>query len=246
MNLAEMQRDFRSWLVTASDDAASRLTGSTPAGLSVYQNNYRAQLIGCLEVSYPHVRTWIGEEAFLAAAIAHIASHPPHAWTLDAYGDDFDETLALLYPENPDVRELARIELALALAFVAPDGEAMTLDALAQIDWDSAQLQLVPSVALEPVTTNAPDIWSALEHNDAAPESEMLAGPTGVIVWRRDFTVFLDAVDALEYTALQQLQKDGSFAALCAMLVEQLGEEEGIARAGNLLARWIGNAWLAL
>jgi hypothetical protein len=244
MNLAEMQRDFRSWLVTASGDAASRLLGSTPAGLSVYQNNYRTQLVGCLEVSYPQVRTWIGEEAFLAAAIAHIDGHPPHAWTLDAYGDDFDQTLASLYPDSPDVHELARIELALAHAFVAPDGEVLTPDALTQLDWDAAQLRLASSLVMEPITTNAADIWSALQRGDTAPESEMLAEPAGVIVWRRDFTVYLDAVDALEYAALRQLQQDGSFAALCAMLVDRLGEEDGIAKAGSFLARWIGKDWL--
>jgi hypothetical protein len=244
MNLAEMQRDFRSWLMTASDDAASRLMGSTPAGLSVYQNNYRTQLVGCLEVSFPHVRTWIGDEAFLAAAITHIDEHPPHAWTLDAYGDDFDESLASLYPHNPDVRELARIELALAHAFVAPDGEVLTPDALTQLDWDTTQLRLAPSLVMEPVTTNAADIWSALQRRDVPPESEMLAEPAGVIVWRQDFTVYLDAVDGLEYAALRQLQEHGNFAALCAMLVERLGEEAGIAKAGALLARWIGKDWL--
>jgi hypothetical protein len=244
MNLAEMQRDFRSWLVTASGDAASRLLGSTPAGLSVYQNNYRTQLVGCLEVSYPQVRTWIGEEAFLAAAIAHIDGHPPHAWTLDAYGDDFDQTLALLYPDNPDVRELARIELALTHAFVAPDGEVLTPDALTQLDWDATQLRLAPSLIMEPITTNAADIWSALQRSDTAPESELLEELAGVIAWRREFTVYLDAVDALEYAALRQLQQDGSFAALCAMLVERLGEEDGIAKAGSFLARWIGKDWL--
>jgi hypothetical protein len=245
MNLAEMQRDFQSWLVTASSDAASRLSGSTAAGLTVYQNNYRVQLINCLEVIYPHVRTWIGEEAFLAAAITHIDRHPPHAWTLDAYGDHFDETLASRYPNNPDVHELARIELALSRAFVAPDADVLTPNRLAEVDWDSARLRLASSLDMNAATTNAADIWSALEHNEAPPESEMLMEPAGVVVWRRQFTVFLDAVDALEYAALLQLRKDGSFAGLCDMLVERLGEEQGIAKAGALLARWIDKEWLA-
>ncbi|RDS82051.1 DNA-binding domain-containing protein [Dyella psychrodurans] len=245
MKLADMQRDFRSWLVTASDDAASRLSGGSSAGLNVYQNNYRVQLISCLEASYPHVRTWLGEEAFLAAAIAHIDSHPPHAWTLDAYSGDFDGTLTSLYPDNPDVRELARIELALAQAFVAVDGDALTPDALAQTDWDAARLRLAPSLKILTATTNAADTWSAFQRNEALPESQMLAETAGVIVWRQQFTVFLEAVDALEYAAMLLIQKDGNFAGLCDMLVERLGEQEGIAKAGALLVNWISKEWLA-
>ncbi|RUL66800.1 DUF2063 domain-containing protein [Dyella dinghuensis] len=244
MNLAEMQRDFQSWLVAASSDAASRLSIGSSAGLNVYQNNYRVQLIDCLEASYPNVRTWLGEESFLAAAVAHIDRHPPHAWTLDAYGDNFDDTLALPYPDNPDVHELARIEFALARAFVAPDGDVLTPEALAHVDWDTARLRLVPSLEILSATTNAADIWSALQQNDALPESEMLAEPAGVIVWRQQFTVYLNTVDLLEYAALLQLQTNGSFAGLCDILVERLGEEEGIAKAGALLMNWISKEWL--
>ncbi|GLQ52089.1 putative DNA-binding domain-containing protein [Dyella flava] len=245
MNLAQMQREFQSWLVTASDDAAQRLAGGHVAGLSVYQNNYRVQLVDCLRVSYPHVQTWLGEDAFLAAAITHIDNSPPHAWTLDAYGDDFGETLALLYPDNPEVHELAWIELALSRAFVAPDAGPLTLEALSDIDWESARLHLAPSFTAHVVTTNAADIWSALQQGIAPPESEMLAKPAAVVVWRRQFTVVLEAVDAVEHAALLQLWENGSFDALCSMLVARLGESEGVAKAGALLAGWVGKELLA-
>jgi Putative DNA-binding domain len=241
MTLAELQRDFRSWLVTASADAASRLGAGATAGLSVYQNNYRAQLVGCLEESFPLVRAWIGDEAFLGAAIAHIDSHPPHAWTLDAYADDFNETLTARFPNNPDVQELAWIEHALSKAFIAPDAEPLPLDALAAIDWDSARLLLAPSFMSHAATTNAESVWSALWEEKEPPEGEILAEPGALIVWRRGFTSRLKQVDALEHEALVQLQQDGSFAALCDLLVERLGEADGVAKAGALLADWLGS-----
>ena len=207
MMLAELQRDFRSWLVTAADDAAIRLGAGAMAGLSIYQNNYRAQLVGCLEAAYPQVRTWIGEEAFRNAAITHIDNHPPHAWTLDAYACDFGETLAAQFPDNPDLHELAWIENALSEAFVAPDAEPLPFAALAAIDWDSARPLLAPSFLSLAATTNAERIWSALSDGTAAPEGEMLADPGGLIVWRRGFTSCLKQVDALEHEALLHLQK---------------------------------------
>lgn len=241
MILADMQREFRSWLVTASDDAAIRLGADAMAGLAIYQNNYRAQLVGCLEEAFPQVRAWIGEDAFLSAAITHIDSHPPHAWTLDAYAGDFNETLASLFPDNPDVQELAWIESALSEAFVAADAEPLSLEALSAIDWDSAQLRLTPSLMTCVVTSNAESIWSALCEERPVPEGEMLSVPGGLIVWRRQFTSRLKPVDALELEALLHLQQHGSFATLCDLLVERLGEAEGVAKSGELLANWLGS-----
>src|SRR5450830_1009611 len=105
MNLAQWQRELRHWLVSASEEAAANLGGTARAGLSVYQNNYRGQLVGCLEEAFPQVRVWIGEEAFFAAAVSHIDQCPPRGWTLDAYPQGFGATLARRFPDNPEVHE---------------------------------------------------------------------------------------------------------------------------------------------
>ena len=236
MKLAELQRGMRAWLVGAAPDA-----GAASAGLAVYQNNYRAQLMGCLELSFPQLRSWIGEHAFLRAAVTHIDSHPPHAWTLDAYAAGFGATLAEVFPDNPDVHELVWIEHALAEAFVAPDAAPLTVAALATVDWDTARLQLTPSLLTRAATTNADSVWSALHSGAAVPEGEMLAEPAGLVVWRRGFTSCLRQVDDIEYAALLHLQGNGSFAALCDMLAARLGEADGIGKAGSLLAAWLAN-----
>jgi hypothetical protein len=241
MKLADLQRDFRSWLVDASDDSARRLGDDAMPGLSVYQNNYRAQLIGCLEEAFPQVRTWMGEDAFLSASITHINSNPPRAWTLDAYSGNFVKTLIGLFPDNPDLHELAWIENALSDAFVAPDAEPLPPKTLSCIDWDSARLSLTPSLMTRAATTNAESIWSALWGKKEPPESEMLGEPHGLVVWRRGYTCSLKQVDGLELGALVALRENGSFATLCDGLVERLGEADGVAKAGTLLANWIGN-----
>jgi hypothetical protein len=240
MNLTEWQRSFQVWLVDASEDAAHRLGENATAGLAVYQNNYRGQLIECLETSFPQVHTWLGDEVFVQTAITHINRLPPHYWTLDAYACDFGDTLVKLYPDNPDLHELAWIENALAEAFVAADAEPLAIDTLATIDWDAARLHLTPSLRHHNATTNADDIWSALSQSQTPPEGEMLAEPGGLIVWRRQFTSCLKRVDTLEYAALLSIQQDGRFTTLCDILVECLGEQAGVAKAGVLLAGWLG------
>jgi hypothetical protein len=251
MNLADMQHDFRRWLTAAAPDAARRLggegdnageeAGEVAPGLAVYQNNYRAQLVSCLRESYPQLRAHIGEERFLFAAAAHIKRRPPHAWTLDAYADGFAATLAELFPDNPDIDELAWIELALSDAFVAPDAAPLAADALAAADWEHVRLRFAPSLRLAPLSTNADDIWWALRDGQPAPEAAMRAEPQGMAVWRRGYVSSLRALAPLDFAALSQASGQGSFSALCGMLIAELGEAEGVAKAGALLADWIGS-----
>ncbi|MET3653270.1 DNA-binding domain-containing protein [Dyella japonica] len=240
MTLAELQRDFRDWLTTASADASQRLDPRSSFGMTVYQNNYRAQLVSVLEASYPQLHARLGSELFLDAAITHIDRHPPHAWTLDAYGADFEATLRAMLPHNPDVHELAWIEWSLSESFVAPDAAGVSPEQLAQIDWDTARLQFSPSLRHRPAITNAAALWSALQQDVEVPESEMLDAPRALITWRQGYTCQLKQVDTDEYAALQSLHHDNRFASLCDELVARLGEDTGVTRAGELLASWIG------
>lgn len=236
MRLIELQSGFRRWLTSSSSD----VTGYR-AGMDIYQNNYRSQLVGCLEQSYPQMRAWLGDGVFLHAAKTHIDRQAPHAWTLDAYGEEFGETLRALFPNNPDLQELAWIEWALASAFVARDMQPIDAATLAAVDWDTARLTLTPSLQVAPLTTNAADIWWAMNDQTGRPEGQMLAEAGGVIAWRRGHVSCLRTLDALELRALYQILANGSFTSLCDMLVAELGDDDGVEKAGALLASWIGS-----
>lgn len=239
MTLAELQRDFRDWLTQSSPESAQHLDPRAGPGMTVYQNNYRAQLVGVLEASYPLLHAWLGSTLFREAAIRHIDSRPPQGWTLDAYGADFEVTLIGMLPDNPDVHELAWIEWSLSESFVAADAPVMSDVALANVDWNLARLQLTPSLRQRLLTTNAPALWSALQQQTDVPESEMLDAPCGVVTWRQGYTCQLKQIDAVERDALLMLRDDPRFSTLCDALVARLGEDAGIARAGELLASWI-------
>lgn len=240
MNLAQWQEGFRGWLVAGTEERALVFGERASAGLAVYQNNYRAQLVGCLQASYPNVLRWIGDEAFHQASIAHVDAHPPQGWTLDSYGKDFAATLREMFPRNPDLQELAWIEWALSEAFVATDATPMTKEALWSVDWNEAHLRLAPSLRHHVATTNADDIWSALqEDTHGIPDGDMLDAPGGLVVWRRGFLSRLRRLDADDYAALLGLFDDSRFEAMCETLVDRLGEEAGVARAGALLADWL-------
>ena len=243
--LARMQRDFSTWLVQAEGGDAWCDGLVATRGLAAYRNNYRTQLVNVLRASYPQLRSLLGDEAFLELAIHHIEHRPPSSWTLDAYGADLAESLLALYPRHPDLQELAWIEWTLSEIFVAADATACSPEDLAGIDWESATLRLCPSLRLRTATTNAAAIWSSLQDDTAPPDAEMLDAPAGFAAWRQGFRSRLRQLDALEHAALLSLGEHGRFSALCDALVGQLGEEAGIARAGQWLADWIGSGIVA-
>lgn len=238
MRLIDLQRDMRTWL--HSGDAAGLSAPAMRAGLAVYQNNYRAQLIECLETSFPVTRDWLGDATFRSAAACHIDALPPSSWTLDAYPRDVPAMLGRLYPDDAEVAELATLELALAEAFVAADADVLDAPRLAGVDWDRAVLRFVPSFDVHDVSTNAPAIWSAIINGDRPPAAAMLPETAGLLVWRQDDVSRFRTTDRTEMQAILRARAGAPFADLCTYLVDDLGEAEGVAAAGRWLGQWIG------
>ena len=245
MNLVELQRDFRSWLTVEASDAAARIGDHAEPGLAVYLNNYRGQLMACLSESFVTVRAWLGEEAFDGAAATHIDRLHPYNWTLDAYPLEFPDTIDALYPEDPEVGELARLERDLGLAFVGQDAGSLDLAALAQIDWNSAILQPVATFSLLPVKTNAGAIWSAINAGETPPAAAVLDAPATIALWRKEYSPTFRTLDPLETEAILLVADGRTFGEICLLVVDAVGETEGQQVAGSLLARWIGEGLIA-
>lgn len=246
MGLKTLQQDFRTWLVAADPDAAVRLPLKDRRGLGIYQNNYRGQLMACLEESYPQTLAWIGPEAFGPAAADHVDRTPPNSWTLDDYAEGFPAALAERFPYDLEVAELARLELILSETFVAPDADAQTIENLASIAWDDAELKLVPSASFLDLITNAAEIWSALDHDLDLPQARLLPTPVTLIVWRQEFTCCFQPLDTDEKDLLQHLVGGLRFETMCEKLVQRHGTDRGIPLAGELLARWTHTGLLSL
>ncbi|WP_442679943.1 HvfC/BufC family peptide modification chaperone [Sphingomonas sp. ASY06-1R] len=237
MSLLTLQRDFGGWL--REGDAAGAADG-----MRIHQNNYRASLTACLADSFPRTREWIGGAAFEAAMIRHIQRVPPSSWTLDVYGRDFPDTLAAIYPHDPDIAELAGLEWALAEAFVGPDADPIDARAAAAIDWEMAKLQFIPTIDLRTATTNAHAIWSALATGAMPPAAGACAGVAALLVWRQDYVARLRPLDAGEHHALLLARSGVTFAALCDALVEAHGPSAGVMMAGTYLGQWIRDGLL--
>ncbi|WP_226018082.1 putative DNA-binding domain-containing protein [Novosphingobium sp. FKTRR1] len=245
MSLSALQQDFRDWLVTGSDEAQSRFSPDAAPGLLVYQNNYRCALMACLEESFAKTLAWIGPELFHAIAAAHIDARPPESWSLDHYAAYFPQALAQALPDDTEVGELAMLEQALTDAFVGPDGAALALGDVPQVDWDRAVLRWVPTARLLSLASNAPAIWSALAANREPPPRALLAEPVRVLVWRQEDIACFRALDPQEAEVAPTLLGGATFTAICARLVDAHGEAQGVQLAGAWLGRWVADGALA-
>jgi Putative DNA-binding domain len=244
MNLLDMQRTLREWLTAESEAAAAHLGEAAAPGLAVHLNTYRGQLLSCLSETFGTVRAWLGDTAFEAAAATHIDRIPPSSWTLDDYARDFPQTLANLYPQDPEVVELASLERTLAEVFTAQDctpvtPETVDQDEWGKIDWERATLRLVPTLIQLPLTTNAAAIWSAIQADKKPPAAALLDAPTRLALWRRGFTPTFRTLDANEALALHQVSAGTSFGELCALQVERWGEAQGPQMAAAWLGQWL-------
>lgn len=245
MSLIALQRDFRAWLVDEDRAAAGRIGEGAAAGFDVYLNNYRAQLVACLEESFAHTRAWLGADVFREAVVTHIDRVPPSSWTLDAYARDFPATLSTIFGDDPEVGELAWLECALDEAFVGRDAPPLRIDQLNEVDWERAVFRLVPTFDHREVGTNAAALWSSLDAGEMPPPAERLAERSFVIVWRHGHVSHFRSTDAEELMLLLLVRSGVPFETLCSQLVESFGEEGGVEKAGRYLARWVSDGLVA-
>ncbi|MDE1917506.1 MAG: putative DNA-binding domain-containing protein [Sphingomonadales bacterium] len=245
MNLRDLQSGFIHYLLDEPSTVPQAVHGEAEAGLAVYHNAYRSQLVDCLKDSYERLWAWLGDDGFEAAARHHIALNPPHSWTLGDYGHGFAATIATLYPDDPEVTEIAALDWALRRAFDGPDAAAFDLSRLAQVDWDEAVITFVPTLDLLPVKTNCGTIWNAIAAGEDVPGAAMLPAPGWVRVWRVALQPHFTTIEQAEVDAIRLAASGLSFARLCDRLAQDMGMDSAVEAAGRYLASWVQDGLIA-
>ena len=234
--LAAQQRDFCVYL---ADDQHSDLPGIADAaqrGLPVYHYAYRATLVACLRDTFEKTLAWLGDTDFDAAACAYVTANPSTSWTLAGYGADFDRTLATLYPNDPEVADLAWLDRALRSAFDGPDGAPLDQTTLGDVDWEQAVFDIVPTLTFHDITSNAPAIWSAIAAGEEPPAASALPIPVILSVWRHELVPQFLTLSTADYVALDLAKRGATFPQMCAAAFP--GDEDA-AEVGAMLGRWI-------
>lgn len=146
--------------------------GLDARGLAAYRANAAAAAERALAAACPTVQQLLGEETFAAVARRLWQAAPPTRGDLAQWGDalpawlEQDTALA----DEPFLADVARVDLAVHRAEMAPDAvlDPARLARLSDIDAARLQLRLAPGAALlisdHPVAT----IWQA--HRSVAPD----------------------------------------------------------------------------
>ena len=237
---------MREWLETGDPDTTNRLGDSVRPGLNVYLNNYRMQLLHCLDHAFPHTRSWLGSNRFHAGARCHIMAQPPTAWTLDAYPASFAAEVGTLFPDDPVAPELAKLELALSDAQTAADRLPLTRDMFVHLGWDHVALTHASGGHILRHFSNAAEIWSALSRAESPPVAKTNEVPIDILVWRSTWAPCFRTLDPDEAELFVQMTNPLAFTDICMQLEQKLGEQAALKRAGLLLARCADEAAVSI
>ncbi|WP_436176159.1 MULTISPECIES: MNIO family bufferin maturase [unclassified Acidovorax] len=203
--------------------------------LGIYHHAYRARLAEVLADTYAKTWLYLGSDTFEDHARQHAVAHPPTARSLNRYGEGFVGTLRTLYPDNPELHELAQLDWDLRTRFDGADVPA--LDAATAPfagPWLARAGVLHPSALLRTLATNAVALWNAIHADEDVPEAVALPAPVTLLVWRKGHQPHFRSLGAQEAVFIHLLQAGASVEQACDRL-QALGAMPGT----ELLAQWL-------
>lgn len=232
--LQALQRDLADRILAEpmqALDAEARVTGR----LGIYHHAYRARLAEVLADTYAKTWLYLGSDTFEDHARQHAVAHPPTARSLNRYGEGFVGTLRALYPDNPELHELAQLDWDLRTRFDGADVPALDAAAAPSAGhWLAEGGVLHPSALLRPLTTNAVALWNAIHADEEVPEALTLPEPATLLVWRKGHQPHFRTLEPQEADWVGPLQAGASVEQTCALL-----QAQGLLPAPEVLARWL-------
>jgi hypothetical protein len=248
--LREFQADFMRQLLDDDTPRPEHWSARQAAGLEVYRNNYRSSLVDALRAAYPRTERWVGGEPFRRAAAHHLITNPPAGWTIDEAGRGFDRTCQALFRNNPEVAELAWLELAIQSAFTSLDAAPLAPAAFAQKTaafdaraWTELRLTFMPGVATRAVHHDLAAIWRATATDAGEHSAGATEGERSVVVWRQGEKATFTQADADEGEAIAALLSGASYGDICLFLAGKhptaADAHAAATRAGGLLGKWL-------
>ena len=252
MRLIDWQLAFEQHLLGESSAAsagfaATLLGGPTldvQTGLAIYHNAYLARLSDALRHDFGAIRYWLGDDEFALLAQAYVRRYPSAHYSLRWLGARFAGFISehLMPEQSAPLAELARFEWAFTLAFDAPEGQPLTVEAMALLPpeaWPDLQVALLPSVQPLLCHFNTLGIWRASKDDADFPGSHALEFAQVCLVWRHRNVCHYRSLEPAEACALAGMVTSGwCFSELCAQLEVTYAEGAPL-QAVTWLKQWV-------
>lgn len=231
-SLADIQAAFVAALVDPARPVPDGVVGRDGAAdtkrFAVYRNNVMVGLVDALQARFPVTARLVGEEFFRATARVYVVDHKPRTPLLMQYGDDFPDFISGFEPARsvPYLADVARLECAWSQAYNAPEANALTVEALADLGSDAlaqSRVQLHPSLRLLRSRYSVATIWSAHQTDDVVPpqnwdaEDVLIVRPQAEVAVHRlppdghEFIAALATGVSVETAALTVQKRNDSF-----------------------------------
>jgi hypothetical protein len=226
-----------------SEPARSQLFRTPPQGSvderwQVYRSGYLARLVESLENDYPALRRILGEGPFRSLVARYVQACPPRSFDLGRAGDRLAEMLERdpLSEGLPFLSDLARLEWAVACAFVAADTapvEWSELQALAPEAVAERPLALAPGARLICSPWPVLDLRSCREQDDGEVDLVVEGRPQNAVVHRRGLEVHCRRLEGFEVRLLEAIARGRRLAAV------ELGPEDDASVVGECFRRFV-------
>jgi hypothetical protein len=177
----------------AGQDLARDLRDDRPIALAdrlrIHRNNTILGLADPLAATFPVVKTLVGDEFFERMAHDFIRACPPKRPELLLYGQELPGFTAAYAPAAavPYLADMARLELALAVAENAADRDPLDPAALqAFAAGELERLTLAPHPSLRFVASDFPllAIWQAHQEGGDLAAVDLARGGDMLLIWR--------------------------------------------------------------
>ena len=209
--------------------------------LEVYANDYYWRLAGVLELHFPMVAWMLGHVQFHNLVTDYVLACPACEPDLRRYSRDFPRFLAQEREREPELVEVAVIELDRAQILDFADERPLEPEALADIELDRwPQLRFVASKTARLRATSRPfsPMFALCRAGEPLTVARRLHPPRPghTLIWRKDMNIHHREVEDPEARALLALFGGRTFLEICAAAS---GEAAGPTQVAGWLRRWV-------
>jgi putative DNA-binding protein len=200
-------------VISAHAGEADRLIGpsktlSPVERAGVYRGMYLLRMEEALSSDFPVLKHFLGPDGFMDLVGRYVAAHPSRSYTLNRLRDHLPEFVvaAPRIPRRPFVRDLVRLEQAMADVFDAEGSPVLTpLDAASVPEeaWEGARLRPIAALRLLELKYPADEYLQSVK--DEATHPAIRRRDSWLAVYRRDYTVFRLRLARVEHHVLADL-----------------------------------------
>ncbi|MDD8018012.1 MAG: DNA-binding domain-containing protein [Bacteroidota bacterium] len=215
---------------TALDNVLPSQTLQPMERIAIYRNMFYLRMVDAMEIDFPGVLHFLGEETFDKLIIEeYVQKFPSHSYTLNYLGKNFPRFIQESnIAEKEFLFELATLELAITTNMDEDESPVLTDDDVARVPvekWE--EVKIIPIAAFKLFEFD----YAAGEYLDAVLEKkEISSSPSRkksyVMVYRNNYTTWHKNLAREEYTLLKSLSDGTTLGEGIALLLEEFSDSK--------------------